>query len=381
MSKLLIVGASARAAAMSAVRAGLSPWCSDLFADLDLRAIVPDVVRCPVDQYPSAFEAILRSAPEAPWIYTGGLENHPSLIRTMARIRPLWGNGPEVLALARSPFAIERVLRDAGLPALETHTGDAALPGGARWLRKPLGGSAGNGIAFAQNARHATSDRHCFQRYVEGVPMSAVFVRAGGRVEMLGITEQLIGTRWLNAPPFRYAGNIGPIELPRAARDTVAKLGNVTGLACGLLGLFGIDFVLAGDTPWMVEVNPRYPASVEVLEIATGLNALALHRKAFDSDVPSPVPEEASSLVCGKAIVYAAERLRMPNHTFDDLLSRGLLRADARPGKLADVPMPGSVIEAGWPILTIFAEGSSRAECAKELWQRGSEVMRNLHNY
>ena len=87
MANLLIVGASARAAAMSAVRAGFSPWCSDLFADLDLRAFVPEVVRCPIDQYPSAFSKILRSAPEAPWIYTGGIENHPNLIRTMARDR------------------------------------------------------------------------------------------------------------------------------------------------------------------------------------------------------------------------------------------------------------------------------------------------------
>ena len=111
MAKLLIVGASARAAAMSAVRAGLSPWCADLFADLDLRAIVPDVVRCPMDQYPSAFSEILRSAPEAPWIYTGGIENHPNLIRSMARIRPIWGNELVSLALARSPFAIERMCR------------------------------------------------------------------------------------------------------------------------------------------------------------------------------------------------------------------------------------------------------------------------------
>jgi len=34
-AQVLIVGASARAAAFSALRAGLRPWCADLFADLD----------------------------------------------------------------------------------------------------------------------------------------------------------------------------------------------------------------------------------------------------------------------------------------------------------------------------------------------------------
>jgi predicted ATP-grasp superfamily ATP-dependent carboligase len=378
MASLLIVGASARAAAMSAVRAGLSPWCSDLFADLDLKALVPNVVRCPIDQYPSAFSKILRSAPEAPWIYTGGIENRPSLIRSMARIRPLWGNGPDSLSLARSPFAIDQILREAGLPALDVRAGDGTLPAG-RWLRKPLTGSAGIGIAFAANVRYRKSRRHYLQRYVDGIPMSAVFVRARGRVHMLGITEQLIGSPWLNAPPFRYAGNIGPIALPRTAHEVVAKVGNIVGEVCGLLGLFGIDFVLEGDIPRVVEVNPRYPASVELLELATGLSALALHRMAFDPTALPAAPNRVSGRVFGKAIVYAAERIRAPERTAEDLVARRLLRTEGRSGKLADVPMPGSVIEAGWPVLTVFAEGRSRAECANELRRRVGEIMRDLH--
>ena len=38
---LLIVGGSTRAAAFSALRAGLRPWCADLFADLDLQQRLP----------------------------------------------------------------------------------------------------------------------------------------------------------------------------------------------------------------------------------------------------------------------------------------------------------------------------------------------------
>ena len=39
---LVILGASTRAAAFSALRANLRPWCIDLFGDMDLRG------RCPV---------------------------------------------------------------------------------------------------------------------------------------------------------------------------------------------------------------------------------------------------------------------------------------------------------------------------------------------
>ena len=36
----------------------------------------------------------------------------------------------------------------------------------------------------------------------------------------------------------------------------------------GLRGVFGIDAIVRNGVPWPVEVNPRYTASVEVIEIA-----------------------------------------------------------------------------------------------------------------
>ena len=47
-----------------------------------------------------------------------------------------------------------------------------------------------------------------------------------------------------------------------------------------LLGLFGIDFMLDGEDVWTLEVNPRYTASVEVVERFTGLSAISLHAEA-----------------------------------------------------------------------------------------------------
>jgi hypothetical protein len=130
---LLIVGASARAAAQSAIRAGYQPWCADLFADSDLRAIVPDARRCPADQYPNGLANLIREAPEAPWIYTGGLENHPRLIGKMKHLRLLLGNGPVALRLCRNPFLVQEVLRREG----SRHS--ASLPGSKSRLATAAG--------------------------------------------------------------------------------------------------------------------------------------------------------------------------------------------------------------------------------------------------
>src|SRR6266436_2623844 len=97
---LLIVGASARAAAFSALRAGLRPWCADLFADVDLRARCPAQQLSP-EQYPHGFLEMVRQAPPGPWIYTGGLENRRALVRHICRLRPLWGNDAGVLRRVR----------------------------------------------------------------------------------------------------------------------------------------------------------------------------------------------------------------------------------------------------------------------------------------
>src|ERR671939_584265 len=97
--RILIFGASARAAACSALRAGLKPWCADLFADADLRA------RCPVlrlaGKYPEGFLDLLDLSVPGPWLYTGALENHRSLVSKMAARRPLWGNDAATLERAR----------------------------------------------------------------------------------------------------------------------------------------------------------------------------------------------------------------------------------------------------------------------------------------
>ena len=363
---LLIVGGSVRAAAQSAIRAGFQPWCADLFADSDLRAIVPDARRCPVERYPNGLVDLIRDAPGAPWIYTGGLENYPGLIAKMTQLRPLWGNGPDVLRLCRDPFLVQDTLRKARLLALRVVAGTETPSSDCRWLRKPLRGSAGQGIAFADNGVRGRSPAHFFQQFIDGIPMSAVFARSKRTVTLLGITEQLVGLEWLNAPPFRYCGSVGPLN-PAPLRSDLLRIATVLGDRFGLMGLFGVDFVLRSGRPWVVEVNPRYPASVEVLELATGVAAIAWHRAAFDLNA-EPMPTVEPSRACmAKAIIFAPYRLVMPD--LGENWSREMANRDPRllPGGpaivLADIPADGDVVEPGWPILTILATASTRDVC------------------
>src|SRR5262245_24922734 len=118
MKPLIIVGASVRAAAFSALKAGFSPHALDCFADRDLTAVC-DAIR--VEDYPRGLPQALQEAPDAPWLYTGGLENYPRLVDQMAAMRPLLGNPGNVLRRVRGPQNLAFAATHAGLafPRLE----------------------------------------------------------------------------------------------------------------------------------------------------------------------------------------------------------------------------------------------------------------------
>ena len=198
--------------------------------------------------------------------------------------------------------------------------------------------------------------RHVLQEYMAGVPASAVFVADGRQAVLLGWSEQL------HAPTvFRYGGNVLPLEAPAATLEELRLLIQALTDRFGLIGLNGVDFVLQASRPAVVEVNPRYSASMELVERATGVSMFALHLAACRGRLPEPslahaaLHADASPGFHGKAIVYARRSVTVTASL--EWLERGV----------QDVPHPGDVIRKGRPICTVLAEGSSRAGCLAAL--------------
>jgi predicted ATP-grasp superfamily ATP-dependent carboligase len=388
---LLILGASARAAAFSALRAGFRPWCADLFADADLQAACP-ALQLQAGRYPEAFLDYIAAEPTGPWMYTGGLENRPGLVRRLAEHRRLWGNDAPVLRIVRRPQIIARLLAAAGLPCPAVHLRAADVPPHGRWLVKPRRGAGGRGISLWTGVciGHRPSQLY-FQEYVEGDSCAAVYVANADGVRLLGVTRQLVGEMWLHVAPFHYCGSVGPIDLPSTLRSAIEQMGNalVSNDALrpdqSLRGLFGVDFILRDGVPWPVEVNPRYTASVEILEYARGLPALALHASAFDSDA-SPLfvpPITGAEGVMGKAILFACAPLTFPEQgpwmpVLRQLAGAASATRSWEPPAFADIPHAGQQIEAGRPILTFFARAASEAGCIEALRRIAADLDRRL---
>lgn len=366
--RLLILGASARAAAASARRAGLEPFAIDLFADRDTQ-LLGDCLRCPPDEYPEGLFRLARQVPPMPWMYTGGLENYPELIGELAKERELWGNGPDVLRRVRDPFALSNLLSANGHAHPRVLPATGPLPDEGSWLRKPLRGSAGFGIGHARRSDR-TSTRHFYQEFVVGQPMSMVFVSRVGLVP----TRQLVGMPWLHAAPFRYAGSIGPVDYSTLDMQDVSRSGFRLATHAGMKGLFGIDFVHDEQRDHVIEVNPRYPASVEVIEHAGGIAVVSRHQLAFGRGQYQPALLKPTCVV-GKAIYYADRPITFPAEgPWDDSLAH-VTDVWRRPD-FADIPHPGDVIDAGHPVLTFFTEADSEEVCLRRLQLRAAELDR-----
>lgn len=373
--ELLIVGASARAAAASAVRAGFHPVCADRFGDDDLRRIATVVA---VDNDLRQTIDMIKALPPMPWIYTGSIENEPKLIAAVSERHSLLGNSPSVLKKVRDPLWVERTLRSHDLPALRVRAvrrlGEDIQTTAERWLLKPTRGGGGCRIAVWTGQPPPTRERFYLQEHRLGTPMSALFVASPTDVELIGVCEQLIGLAAGAPTEFAYAGSIGPIAISDQTCNLLQRLGDALTREAQLRGLFGIDFVLSDDIPWLVELNPRYTASVEVLERATGRDLLAEHASACDRRTATVRERPASSRIVGKQIVYAIRDVTVP--ALEQLFEPDGPRPESP--LIADIPAPGSRTLAEWPICTVFAEADSVAECRVQLDARHRFVFGGL---
>jgi predicted ATP-grasp superfamily ATP-dependent carboligase len=373
MTNPLLLGASIRAAAHSARRANFHPWGADLFLDADLPLAGSSFRR--IEEFRD-FLAISESGPPGPWMYTGALENRPGLVDKITRHRPLWGNSPKVLRQVRNPDLVCNVLTAANIPCPRLGPPDCA--DSVRWLQKPKASAGGKGIS-PWNGQTIPS-RHYLQETIEGESCAAIFVAGQGKAKLLGVTRQLVGQSWLHARPFQYCGSIGPITLEAEVRKSFLRLGNALAAGFQLQGLFGVDCIIREGIPWPVEVNPRYTASVEVLELATGTSALLEHARVFDSSLGSNPRREhcnSSPRILGKAIVFARAPSIFPEE--------GPWRKDLFPKEdfwaiptYSDIPDPGQAIPARQPIMTVWARDQTPAGCLNQLQRMADDLDRLL---
>jgi predicted ATP-grasp superfamily ATP-dependent carboligase len=362
---VLLAGVSTRALAQSAARAGYRVSAVDPFGDVDLRAVAQVFSLRPFGADRAARLARSVSAPLV--AYTSKLENLAAAVAELARGRRLVGNPPDVLARVRNPLQLARAVAAGGFAGPRTRASAPLDPRPAdHWLLKSRHSGGGHGTVPWRRGRRVSRGAYLQER-ISGIPGSIVFVADGRDITPLGLTRQLIGEPAFGARGFRYCGSLlasrTAVLFPREAelrRRAVELARSLTG-AFGLRGLNGIDFIASDGVPFPIEVNPRYSASMELVERAGSPSLFQTHVDACDGRLGEP-PATAPD-VLGKAIVFARQ---------------GVVIGDPAGWNvdLADIPHSGERIAAGRPICTVFARARTAQACRTALAAAADRVFR-----
>lgn len=344
------MGASARAAAGSARRAGLHASTADFFADRDCD---PAGGATRIEGYSSALVDWLREADVDAWFYTGALENHPALVDQLAAAAPLWGNSGAALTRSRNFPLVRQLLAEHGFATPALLPSGQAPPLNGAWLAKTHRGSSGVGVwaidsrDTLQHARHTGAEVQ--QRLTAGCAASAIYVLDAATPTLLGVTRQLVGESLTHAAPFAYCGSVFPAEVSPAIARRLHSLGELLAGEFALRGVVGVDLWIDQDRLWVLEINPRYTASVEVIERATGAIALGLLAETLTG---SPSTRRARSETGGhaaKLVLFAREEVTITGAFSDWAMDQ----AD-----LADIGAGGTRVGAGQPLLTVLTAGA-----------------------
>jgi predicted ATP-grasp superfamily ATP-dependent carboligase len=342
----------------------------DAFGDLDLRACARVIALRREDGGfdPAAAAAAARKIPAEAAAYTSNFENHPSAVAALAAGRRLLGNPSPVLARVRDPIELMLALRRHGFetPVSRARAPRSVADGPRRWLLKPRRSGGGHGTSAWRPGRPVGRHQYLQER-VAGTPGSIVFLADGRSALALALSRQIVGERGFGASGFRYCGSLmgaGLFEAEgelsgraRAMADTVTR-------EFGLVGLNGVDFIARAGVPWPIEVNPRYSASMELLERRGGTPLFELHADACMGRLPEAPPRPVRG-VLGKAVVFARRDVTLRE-------THGWLRDAA----IADVPHPGERIPRGRPICTVFASGRNADTCLRALGSKAAAIYR-----
>lgn len=361
---LLIASLSGRALARAAVEAGYAPLVADFFADLDTDRLAAACIKLPGPlgdgfQWPSLEPALASLAAEALCpvlgvVYGAGFEDRPHLLDKIAAHWPLLGNDAGTVEAIKAPEHFFPLLRRLAIAHPETVTTRPRTLAG--WLAKRRGGAGGSHVRLGRLI--AERDGVYYQSMVKGRSVSALFVADGTYAQIVGFSEQ-----WTAPAPgrlYRYGGAVRPASVPNDAAQIMGEAVSRLTRTARLKGLGSADFMLAENQTYLLEVNPRPGATLDLFAGARD-PMLDLHITGVqEGKLPGNGMTFEGAAAAG--VVFTPERLIVP-------------RSMKWPLWAADLPRPGERIDKQCPICTVQARAKTAAHARRLVEARTASLV------
>ena len=343
---ILIVASSGRMLAQAAKNAGLKPLVIDLFADLDTQCYAEDFKKLPSlaeTHLKPALGYFINRYAVGHVIYGSGFEYYPESLCYLGSRLLVLGNLPDTFVKLHDKPVFFSTLDKLNIPYPEVcfFAPDCAV----NWLVKPMQGQGGLGIQRYHPEDCAESEVY-WQKYQAGTQHSVLFLADGQDVQVIGFN-----TQWTvplsESQEFCFSGIINSCALLKEQEELITDWLRKLAPVFALKGLNSLDFIQAGDKSFVLEINPRPSASMQLYDA----DLFNRHIKASQGQLIDYLPHTGYT---GYQIVYAKQDVLVPE-------------AFSWPEGCMDLPESGVICRAGQPICSIIAHQNGAQSVMNEL--------------
>jgi len=388
--RLILVGASVRAAAESAHRAGFIVSAVDLFGDRETQAVAEKW--CPLSTSAKETDRVSlagMTTENARIAIAGGVCGDLKGFRDLGL--PFHGAPPQIFDRCDHPKFLRAIARQAGVGFPRTQVVSATdanrvrperYPGPPGWLIKHRRSSGGLGVRCLP-ASCALRIGDLLQRRISGRVYGATYVGDGRSAVWIGLSRLM--TRRIGDRPFAFAGCLGPLSPSDAVAGQLRRLGDAIAAAIGIRGPFNADVVLKRNRVWLIEINPRYSASMEVIEAAccetvdtssSFFDSAARWRQRFRAIADAPPTFYDAGPLFLKRILFARSAGRLDPDDFP--IADAAAETEGPRWYWKDVPARATMVAKDEPAVTLMVRLTTEAPIRAQL-SRAYRIAFPLH--
>lgn len=375
METILIVASSGRMLAQAATNIGLKPLVIDLFADLDTQALAEDFRQVKSLAEPDLAPAVdyfIERYAVTDVIYGSGFECFPQSLHYLNSRLMLLGNDPDVFSGQLDKQVFFSTLKQLNIPYPEVVFDAPDCAEG--WLLKSMQGQGGVGIRRYQ-ADDSVDNSVYWQKFQAGTPHSVLFLADGQQVQVVGFNSQW-SVRLSATQPFVFSGVSNSCDLADAHKAVITAWLKQMVQVFALKGLNSLDFIHADGCSFVLEINPRPSASMQLYDqgllarhiqscegVFVGVTSVAKSPEAGRLKSPLQSPPQTAC-----QIVYATHDLTIPER-FE------------WPEWCMDLPKPGAFVPTRRPICSIIAHQKHSRSAAVQLLIKQQLILNKLERF
>ncbi|MCK5871999.1 MAG: ATP-grasp domain-containing protein [Methylococcales bacterium] len=345
MNTLLIIAQSGQMLAQAASNIGLKIFVIDCFADRDTQALAADlhhVSSLAIHDINSGVKKFKKSCRYC--LYGSGFEAYPETLVFLETHFELLGNSSDIFTALQNKPAFFQQLDSLNISYPTVYF---TPPNSKKdYLIKPYQSLGGENIQkISLSHPKILKNNSCYyQRYLAGETLSILFLAARTHALIIGYNRQ-----WTRPNSFVFSGIMNQAKIATHHQHTLQGWLKKLTPFYQLQGLCSLDFILDKDQCYLLEINPRPPASMMLYQT----DLLKNHLLVCQNQPPS------QNIACTKKysayqIIYTTKSLK-------------ILPTIHWPSYCHHIPMDGQIIPKDAPICSIIISENTRTLLLEQL--------------